>query len=691
MAGKGRQAARVAGDSALSPRRGGARMVVKNVRADEGRALLEMLDALRQGAQGSSAITVRVLAAADHDGVCAAKIMATVLQRAGVKFTVVPVTGNSEVIEHMAQLEADAEVRSLVLLNCGASLDLQRQLEDCAAPPELRCFVVDAHRPLLLANLSSRHKRVVVLDDDFIAEAGGVQPPVSDDEPEEPEPDEDEADGDGDSDMDKENLWDPATGRAMAPEKSYTAERRAKRRKLEHDRQARLEKKRQRINEYYLTSYCATPATMSLFKMARQAAPPSQDMLWLAAVSLVGYHDQGLLDEVNYSRLLWEELKEALDSAVDFPLSQPSQASAPSTVGESFGSDGEASAPVRRRPPPRNMSGRRRLRFESDLRLVLYRHWNLEESMRHSGYFHGALELYRDQGLRALKEFFAKAGIPPADYRQIYSGMQLPIRKNLHKKYRDVGRAFGLTDKMFLEQFIRDLGPIGETSQAMLTHELSCADAVQVVTSLLSAIPQALSSTRLEHLPHTSDGRRDAVAIGEMERQAMVDNFWRAFDAVLCTEPSSLLEGIKEAAEVAREVEKLARYVKDKKLTRTTRRFQWCKIEDPRHFFRHHLTVRRLAVWLRQAVLRHRMEGLDRPLLVIVRDQVRDTYLCVGASFGEQDEFGNLFRSVLRADRSLKYRYDFFDKSVIEIAADDFDRFWELIERCAGMRGPRSG
>jgi len=664
--------------------------VVRNIRTDDGHALLEVL-ALRHGAHGSPAMTVRILAAADHDGVCAARILVTLLQRAGVKHSVVPVTGNTEIIEHLQQLEEDAEVRSLVFLNCGASLDLQRQLEDCQAPVGLRCYVIDAHRPFLLANLSARHERVVVLDDDPIAEATGIHPPIDAVDGGASATEDGESDQEGeDSDAEKENVWDPDAPGGQKPPGELAAERRKRKRQREVDRQSRMERKRQRINEYYLTSYCATPVAMSLFKLARQVAPPSQDLLWLAAVSLVGYHDQGRISEVDYNRLTWEELKETLDRGSDFgshsSAASQGSGSLPDTAGgtASDDEDGAGSGRARRRPP-RASHQKQQLHFANDLRLTLYKHWNLEEAVMHSSYFYGTLELHRDKGLRALKNFLATAGIPPSDSKQLYSCMQLPVRKTLDKKFRSYGKAYGLTEsKMFLQQFVRELGPLGEQYPALFLNELSSLDAVHIISSLLSMVPSELTGAHLEGLPQTEDGRRDAGAIHELERQAMVSNFWRAFDAVLCKEPAQLRDGIHEAVEATKAIVAMARNIRDTRAMHSSRQFHWCKIEQPPHIFRHPATVRQLAVWLLHVLFTYRPKGFgpERPLLVIVRDRVRDTYLCVGATparLAEQDEFGNLFRTVLRTDHSLKYRYDFFDKACIEIAVDDFDRFWELM------------
>lgn len=632
-----------------------------DVRAQEGRILLEVLDALKQGALGSPSITVRILAAADHDGVCSARILQTLLQRAGAKYSIIPVTGNTEIINHLNQLQEDVEVRSLVLLNCGASLNLQLLLRESGASPELKCFVLDAHRPMARSNLSSSHGQVIVLDDDPILEREpGLRPPVDDDD------DSGESVGEAEesSGDEKENVF----GGQSSQETGVS-----KRRQRQRDKQESQARKRQRLHEYYMNSYYATPTAVSLFKMAKQAAPPSQDLLWLAAVSLIGYYDLGLVSDVEYGRMAWDDLKEALDRAGELPDAESMA---------SQNSDDEHSQHSAPRMSTRTVR-RQRLRFETELRLTLYKHWTLEESMLHSSYFYGAMGLDRDKGLRAQKNFFATAGIPPNDFRQLYVCMDLRTRKSLQRKFREHGKPYALReDHMFLQQFVRELGTLGESNSALHLGELSSADAAQIVTALLSLVPPALSSTSA--IQSSGDGRRDAEAINELERQVMVDNFWAAFNAVLCKDPGPLRTGIEEATKVAKAVQSLARFIiGDHDGLGSSKHFQWCKVEQPPPIFRHHLTVRRLAVWLLHILFTYRSHsGVERPLLVMVRDHVRDSYLCVGASpprSSDQNEFGHRFRSVLRAEKGLEVRYDFFDKSCIEVASDDFDRFWRTL------------
>jgi len=305
--------------------------------------------------------------------------------------------------------------------------------------------------------------------------------------------------------------------------------------------------------------------------------------------------------------------------------------------------------------------------------------------MMHSPYFYGTMELHRDKGQRSLKNFFVSAGIPIKDYQQQYSGVSLPIRKNLHQKFRDYGKQYGLMQsKMFVEQFVREVRA-QEEKNALFLHELSCMDTANVIITLLASVPPSLSGARLDHLPQ-SDGGVDRVEVDKRERDAMVDNFWRAYDTLLCKEPAQLREGVAEAVATAKQIQTLGRILKDSKAIQyqASKQFLWCKLEHPSHIFRHHLNVRRLGVWLLQVLFMYRPKGEspERSLLVIVRDRVRDTYLLVGATpaqLGEQDEFGTLFRKVVTADTSLRFRYDFFDKSCIEVNADDFDRFWDTL------------
>jgi len=634
-------------------------MVLRNVREDNGRALLEMLEhlRLRRANAPNTHITVRVLAAADHDGICAAHILSQLLDIRDVKHTLQPVWENADIAQHIKHVENDTEVLSMVLLNCGASTDLEKLVSESKAPDDFRCFVIDAHRPIAGSNLSKHNSRIIVLDDDPIAEARGERPPVD-----ELDEDDDADELDEDSEDDKEN-----EGSSNQTSSLESSERKRSRREAKEDKRRR---KRQRIQEYYSLSYHAMPASMSMFHMAKQAKGQQNlhNVLWLAALGLLGYVELGLMGEEQYNKLVWQQLKEALDSVDD---SFNSTGSLRGTQADSALSDDEEQDFIRPRAPPKE----KKLRFDNDLRLTLYKHWSLEESMLHSPYFYAAMSLHWDAGIRAMKNFFATAGMAPSEYRQYFRYMEAPTRRAVRGDFTKHGKAYGLTeDRMFLDQFVQDIGV--QSHENLVSPQVSSLDAVHVLQALLCG------SGNDQELVKRADGKPDFEAIEQNRREEQIHNFYRAYDAALCDRPGLFKEGVAQAVDIAKAVQTLARQIRDTKgaiKVAGTRKFRWTRIDQPPTVFRHQLAARKLVVWLSQTIFAYcSKRPHELPLLVVIRDGPMDSYLCVGItppSISDVDEFGATFRHAVQATQNLQYRFDFFDKSCIAIAADDIDRF----------------
>ncbi len=101
----------------------------------------------------------------DVDALCAAKILVSLFRCDQVPYTLVPVSGRSALIRAFrdnvsAALEAGAALRYVVLLNCGATVDLVQDfgLDDEEDPlhaelARLVLFVADAHRPIDVCNV----------------------------------------------------------------------------------------------------------------------------------------------------------------------------------------------------------------------------------------------------------------------------------------------------------------------------------------------------------------------------------------------------------------------------------------------------------------------------------------------------------------------------------------------------------
>ncbi len=112
----------------------------------------------------NSACTVLILVAADVDGLCACRILTHMLRADHVAYSLVPVSGYTHVSTLLRSLgESNNDIRSIVLINCGAIVNLMNLLP--WDRPELTCYVVDSHRPIHLANVYER-ERVFVLHDE---------------------------------------------------------------------------------------------------------------------------------------------------------------------------------------------------------------------------------------------------------------------------------------------------------------------------------------------------------------------------------------------------------------------------------------------------------------------------------------------------------------------------------------------
>ena len=230
----------------------------------------EVLGALKSA--GQSGIAVSIIAAADVDGLCSAKIVSNLLRRESVRYELTIVNRQSELQERLQSLSNESESRPAVLLNCGAPIDLSLY-----SP---RIFVFDSHRPIHHNNLKA--PGVLVLDDDIDAET--------------PEFDEDE----GGSPAGSED--------GLSEEEFDSSNEMATPRKKKQNRNTSFGSKRQKTDEpssyslhhYYRGSYYATPTALLLYQLALAAQQQTEDSLWLACVALAGYHEAGWYPSSQY-------------------------------------------------------------------------------------------------------------------------------------------------------------------------------------------------------------------------------------------------------------------------------------------------------------------------------------------------------------------------------------------------------
>jgi cell division control protein 45 len=81
---------------------------------------------------------------------------------------------------------------------------------------------------------------------------------------------------------------------------------------------------------------------------------------------------------------------------------------------------------------------------------MLYRHWNLAESLYHTPYIASRLGVWKDQGRRKLQTFFAKMGIPLKECNVAFNVMRVDCRNKLSSKLEEFSEDFGLDPEQLI-------------------------------------------------------------------------------------------------------------------------------------------------------------------------------------------------------------------------------------------------
>lgn len=194
----------------------------------------------------------------------------------------------------------------------------------------------------------------------------------------------------------------------------------------------------------------------------------------------------------------------------------------------------------------------RSISSSEELRFVLFRHWNVYDSMLHSSYVAGRMGIWKDSGRKKLQSLLAKMGFSLVQCRQPYANMDLGLREDLPGKLEEMAPEYGLAELMY-PSFVR--------AQGFHLATLSAADAVETLEALLEIATgvrievemeggrgggEWFGGTRIWSVGSRADGVTEppdegpangSGADGEEttqkapERQWHVANFWAAYDA----------------------------------------------------------------------------------------------------------------------------------------------------------------
>ncbi|XP_042765899.1 cell division control protein 45 homolog isoform X1 [Panthera leo] len=369
---------------------------------------------------------VLLFVASDVDALCACKILQALFQCDHVQYTLVPVSGWQEL--ETAFLEHKEQFHYFILINCGANVDL---LDILQPDEDAIFFVCDTHRPVNVVNVynDTQIKLLIKQDDD-------LEVPAYDDIFR------DEEEGEEHSGNESDNGSEPSVKRTRLEEEivAQTMKRRQRR-----EWEAR---RRDILFDYEQYEYHGTSSAMVMFDLAWMMSKDLNDMLWWA---IVGLTDQWVQDKIT-------QMKYVMDVGIlQRHVSRHNHRN----------EDEENSLSV----------DCTRISFEYDLRLALYQHWSLHDSLCNTCYTAARFKLWSVHGQKRLQEFLADVGLPLKQVKQKFQSMDVSLKENLREMIEESANKFGMKD-MRVQTFSIHFG---------FKHKFLASDVVFATMSLMES------------------------------------------------------------------------------------------------------------------------------------------------------------------------------------------------------------
>uniref|UniRef100_A0A2H8TQS0 Cell division control protein 45 n=1 Tax=Melanaphis sacchari TaxID=742174 RepID=A0A2H8TQS0_9HEMI len=343
---------------------------------------------------------ILILVNYDVDAICAAKIFQYILRFDNVVYVLVPVKTTTELKK--AYKEQKAEIKFIMLINCGGSLDIIDILEP---EEDIIFFITDSHRPTDICNVYSssqirilttpeEDEKIPEFDDIFIDEESSEEDSNSDDLNDE---------------SNNETVEKRQNKRRMLQQKAFM--KRKERKNWE-------EKRKKLLFDYSQFSYYGRSSAILMYDLAWKLHRESVDVLWWGIIGVTEQFIFGKTENMRYLKEV-ELIGDHIGRICEFSINHNDMKSISQT-------------------PSSNDTSNLKIESEKDLLLALYRHWTIESSLRYSMFTAVSLKLWTVKGEKRLKQILAEMGLPLSESRQMYHSMDLNLRKQF----------FGMMEKM---------------------------------------------------------------------------------------------------------------------------------------------------------------------------------------------------------------------------------------------------
>ncbi|ODN78465.1 hypothetical protein L202_04101 [Cryptococcus amylolentus CBS 6039] len=647
---------------------------------------------------GSATSGVVIFAGVDVEGLLGSRILCSLLKNDDVPYRLIPVGGTEELTDKVVDALASDEIHTLLLISLGSLLTVTEYFD---IPRHVHLHVIDSHRPWNLGNLynidededeEGAHGKVWIWGDggEFSDSMNLLRksfdaliftPDSDSDESESEEEDEEEDTEEDDEDEDEEGIGRKRKNAEDGP---------SRKRQRDDDRPRKLpraakEAHQNRIANYYSHgTYYGQSVALSIYLLATVLERADNDILWYAILAVTHQYITARIDRDKYE--MYHSI--FLDEVVRL--------------------NHEPDPGVTKTPNPDNKNITR----SEELRFMLFRHWDLYNSMLHSGYVAGRLGIWKEKGRSKLKGLLAKMGYSIQQCNQTWTHMDMELKRQLPEVLESVGPEYGLVELSY-PSFTRAYG--------FSLSSLSAADAVEVISSLLDvAVGVRLEVDRAggkgggEWFGGTtrwSVGTREAEVAGvrndeddkneedgeegeAKDRDWHVTNFWIAYDA--CDDIGLIRRSLPLAMALHQAIIRAGSGILEKTEVRHLHNLRLVILKEgpDLRIFSHPSPLSRLALWLVDATRDRWVEKLakrsahggarvkDLPFVVACLNEEKGTFTVVGVTgapeYGDvrKNKFGLAFQEAAQ-ESNASTSLDLFDTSAVEVSKNDLKAFIE--------------
>lgn len=538
---------------------------------------------------------VLVLVSIDLDSLCACKILQWLFKCDNVQYTIVPVSGKEDLVK--AYHEHSEQLKHIFLINCGANLNILEILEP---EEDVMFYIADSHRPIDLDNIYNQDQVKLLMKE-------GEHLTV-------PDFDEIYADSEDEFEDSDTEESEPSSKRRKTGDEDSPVSKRMSKRQWHQNRQEIL-------YQYYAYAFHGSSASLVMYELAWKMSKDSNDLLWWAAIGLT---HQYLYEKIDSDKYVTDA--QNLHEHV---------------MRHNHGTDENGSS-----------VNCMKIVFDTELRLSLYRHWSLFDSICNSRYTACRFRVWTMKGKKKLNEFLADMGIPLVQSKQKFHSMDFDLRNNLKGWVETSADKFGL-DEMSYGTFHVQYG---------FKNKLCASDVVYAVNALLEA--------------------------PETEGMSKWDHFLEALDALSRSNTEKLQEGIKLGKKQLIAVVEQVRSLIDMHQVMCAGHFLYSHLREgipDLNLFGKPAVLGALARFILNAyvVMSKNKKAAALPfVLATPLDSEKGTCLLVGvppiADDSGKNFLGKAFEMAASKTKSRTI-HDHFDPAVIEMKSEDRGKFFDAL------------